>query len=70
MDKIELLRKEIESRLETNCYNDDPREELESLLKCIDSLQEEPKDKCFGCNNVKGCIACVNGSEWAHYYEK
>ena len=42
MDKIELLRKEIESRLETNCYNDDPREELESLLKCIDFIQEDP----------------------------
>ena len=36
----------------------------------IDSLQEEPvsKDKCNGCNNVKGCVTCVDGSEWAHYH--
>lgn len=27
------------------------------------------EDKCKGCNNVKGCIACVNGSQWAHYHE-
>ena len=26
-------------------------------------------DKCKGCNNVKGCITCVDGSEWAHYEE-
>ena len=26
-------------------------------------------DKCKGCNNVKGCITCVDGSCWAHYEE-
>ena len=26
-------------------------------------------DKCKGCNNVKGCVTCVDGSEWAHYEE-
>jgi hypothetical protein len=45
MGKVELIRQEIESRLETNCYNDDSREELESLLKCIDSMKVEPKFK-------------------------
>lgn len=24
---------------------------------------------CKGCNNVKGCIACVDGSNWAHIEE-
>ena len=37
--------------------------------KIIDSMQEEPKDKCRGCNNVKGCITCVDGSEYAHIEE-
>jgi len=37
------------------------------LLSFVDSMQEEPKDKCKGCNNVKGCITCIDGSEWAHY---
>ena len=30
---------------------------------------DKAKDKCKGCNNVKGCITCVDGSEWAHYEE-
>ena len=39
------------------------------LLSFIDSMQEEPKEKCKGCNNVKGCITCVDGSEYAHIEE-
>ena len=27
-----------------------------------------PEDKCAGCNNIKGCLACVDGDNWAHYY--
>ena len=42
IDKVEQIRSEIESRLANDLYNDNPRKELESLLKCIDSLQEEP----------------------------
>ena len=30
-------------------------------------LVERSSDKCKDCNNVKGCITCVDGSEWAHY---
>lgn len=30
---------------------------------------EQKVDKCEGCNNIKGCIACVDGSEWAHIIE-
>ena len=28
--------------------------------------EHKPTDKCDGCNNAKGCVACVDGSEWAH----
>ena len=27
-----------------------------------------PEDKCAGCNNIKGCVACIDGDNWAHYY--
>ena len=36
-------------------------------------VEEHPEwdkpDICKGCNNVKGCIACVDGSNWAHIEE-
>lgn len=32
-------------------------------------MQEDPTHKCKGCNNVKGCITCVDGSEYAHIEE-
>lgn len=31
--------------------------------------EQKPADKCKGCNNFKGCINCVDGSEWAHIEE-
>ena len=34
---------------------------------------EQKSDKyegyCEGCNNVKGCVTCVDGDQWAHYKE-
>jgi hypothetical protein len=27
------------------------------------------EDKCKGCNNVKACITCVDGDQWAHIEE-
>lgn len=35
----------------------------------VEEVQEESVDKCKGCNNVKGCITCVDGDQWAHYEE-
>lgn len=32
--------------------------------------EQKPADKCVGCNNVKGCVTCVDGSEWAHISEQ
>jgi predicted Mrr-cat superfamily restriction endonuclease len=51
-----------------NAFAEDCRiASFDSLLSFLDTL-EEP-DKCKGCNNVKGCIACVDGDQWAHYEE-
>lgn len=50
-----------------HCWLDEQR--IEAIDMAINALQEEPKDKCKGCNNVKGCVTCVNGSEFAHYEE-
>jgi hypothetical protein len=33
----------------------------------IESLIE--KQKCNGCNNVKGCINCTDGDQWTHIEE-
>ena len=37
--------------------------------KELKKIEDEP-NKCEGCNNAKGCVACVNGSEWAHIEEQ
>ena len=31
--------------------------------------KEKNSDRCKCCNNIKGCVTCVDGSEWAHIYE-
>lgn len=39
---------------------------------CIAWLEKQGEQKpnvCDGCNNVKGCVVCVDGSEWAHIEE-
>ena len=38
--------------------------------KELKKIEDEPSLKCKGCNNVKGCIACVDGSEWARIEEQ
>ena len=35
----------------------------------LEKQGEQEPNVCDGCNNVKGCIACVDGSEWAHIEE-
>ncbi len=37
--------------------------------KELKKIEDDP-DKCEGCNNTKGCVACVDGSEWAHIEEQ
>lgn len=39
-----------------------------SAKTCKD--EQKTADKCEGCNNVKGCVACVDGSAWAHIDEQ
>ena len=60
----------IDGKLKVNDYGYDDeaehgyRECLKDLRAFIESLKE---DKCEGCNNVKGCLNCVDGDQWAHY---
>ena len=44
-------------------------EELEEKIALYEKYHSASKDKCNGCNNTKGCITCVDGSEWAHIEE-
>lgn len=69
MTDKEKIKAEIERLKESGCAS--PIVICDTLLAFIDSMQEEPvsKNKCNGCNNVKGCVTCVDGSEWAHYEE-
>lgn len=45
-----------------HCWLDEQR--IEAIGMAVKALQEEPKSKCHGCNNVKGCITCVDGGVW------
>lgn len=68
--KITKILDYIDGKLKVNDYGYDDeaehgyRECLKDLRAFIESLQE---DKCEGCNNVKGCLNCVDGDQWAHY---
>lgn len=76
-EKLSAVRAEIEMRKESLKPHGGQglvvtrlmRELCDDFLSFIDSIPEEPKDKCKGCNNVKGCITCVDGSECAHIEE-
>ena len=65
-EKLDALRAEIHRLVDVRGYD---REMANDLFAFMDSLPNEPKDKCQGCNNVKGCVTCVDGSEWAHIEE-
>ena len=68
-EKLDKLVAEIERRKKMNILNENKYEEDIDLLSFYNSMQEEPTRKCKGCNNVKGCITCVDGSEYAHIEE-
>lgn len=38
-------------------------------LKKIEQKTSKYGGYCEGCNNVKGCVTCVDGDQWAHYKE-
>jgi hypothetical protein len=42
-------------------------EEAKCIRRYIESLVE--KQRCDGCNNVKGCITCTDGDQWTHIEE-
>lgn len=56
-----------------SCESDDGKRSLSFPITSQDQyklVEQKPTDKCEGCNNVKGCVACVDGSEWAHIEEQ
>ena len=53
-----------EERLQANL------EELRKIRAEKEKQKEQNTDKCQGCNNVKGCINCVDGDQWAHIEEQ
>ncbi len=67
MNTIEKIRAEIERRMKNPHITFHARGELLELLSFLSTLEESKK--CDGCNNVKGCVTCVNGDQWAHYEE-
>ena len=42
--------------------------EWDEIKKKLKTIEDEP-NVCEGCNNAKGCVTCVDGSEWAHIEE-
>ena len=42
-------------------------EEAKCIRRYVEAMME--KQRCEGCNNVKGCITCTNGDQWAHIEE-
>lgn len=77
--------KKVLSWLEKRGEKKYTEEELQKAYKTADEVQyrrgyedakrelemqgEKKSDICDGCNNVKGCITCTNGDQWAHYSE-
>lgn len=67
----ERIRKWIINEIKIKHHNLD-EENVDFVDKAIAWLEKQGErkvDKCEGCNNVKGCITCVDGSEWAHITE-
>lgn len=42
-------------------------EEAKCIRRYVEAMME--KQRCEGCNNVKGCITCTDGDQWAHIEE-
>ena len=64
-----VIEKEIDDLMKK--YKDKVDSEVGSSCYTEKGLEAEQKpDKCQGCNNVKGCINCVNGDQWAHIEEQ
>lgn len=42
-------------------------EEAKCIRRYVEAMIE--KQRCNGCNNVKGCITCTDGDQWAHIEE-
>lgn len=63
----ERIRKDIKQHF---LYLDDSFPDKAKWLNWLEKQGEQKPNVCEGCNNVKGCIACVDGSEWAYIEEQ
>lgn len=45
------------------------RRGYEDAKRELEMQGEKKSDICEGCNNVKGCVTCTNGDQWAHITE-
>jgi hypothetical protein len=75
-ENLDLILEFIDERIKWNedMKHIDPKpsdvgriEEAKCIRRYIESLIE--KQRCDGCNNVKGCISCTDGDQWAYIEE-
>ena len=66
---IRICKKALPDIFKTYGYEGDK----ENIIAWLEKQGEQKTDKyegyCEGCNNVKGCVTCVDGDQWAHYKE-
>lgn len=70
-DNFELVEPEpnLDNTNDTNTIKFDPDAPIIDTNKIMKSLTSNKRDICEGCNNFKGCIACVDGDNWVHIYD-
>ena len=68
LDNIQVLKLSDEQTREL-IENYDGIKVSDMLAWLEKQKEQKPVDKCKDCNNVKGCVTCVDGSEWAHIEE-
>lgn len=75
-ENFDLILDFIDERIKWNedMKHKDPKpsdigriEEAKCIRRYIEAMME--KQRCEGCNNVKGCITCTDGDQWAHIEE-
>lgn len=63
----ERIRKWLISQLniKSNGTDSDLDIMVDKAIAWLEKQGEQKKDICEGCNNIKGCVTCVDGSEKA-----
>ena len=63
------LEKDLMATKNSGCSTKDLEQCIAWLEKQGDQKTDKYEGYCEGCNNVKGCVTCVDGDQWAHYKE-